>query len=97
MSSQNYSVSSSSWMYQAGSPGNISLSPDASRDGLRSRQTKTSPNRSYSSQLPTTPSSEFIGDEDSLSQYLRDFESHEKSSVHGMDKSEKFPSFIMCS
>ena len=97
VSSQNYSVSSSSWMYQAASPGNMSLSPDLSRDALLHHQTKTTPNRLYTSQLPSTPSSGFIGDEDSLSQYLRDFESHEKSSVHGMDKSEKFPSFIMCS
>ncbi|KAK3909516.1 Transmembrane protein 209 [Frankliniella fusca] len=82
MSSQNYSVSSSSWMYQAGSPANMSLSPDTTRDGLRSRQAKMSPNRSYTSHMPTTPSSEFIGDEDSLTNYLRDFDSHEKSSTH---------------
>lgn len=82
MSSQNYSVSSSSWMYQSGSPANVSLSPDTSRDGLRNRQAKTSPSRSFASHLPSSPSFEFIGNEDDLSQYLKDFESHEKSSIH---------------
>jgi len=71
-------MSSPSWVYQPGSP-------DSS---LRSRLGKGSPNKSLSTHIPATPPSEFIHDEDSLSEYLQHYEAHEKSAVQGMSEAQ---------